>query len=254
MKRWLLALAAAALTFPVHAGENEAEKWFRQAEKNLLAAKTVRVEFDLKTGKNEGGWEGKGLLVLGEGDLARIDGKGSSDSLTFKEPTRIGDGRKVHTFRAGEKPEVDGSPKGLGKTLRGLLTRPGILMDFNVITRKNAATKTFKASQFKLGPKDKIGDMEAQIIEYTVRVEGSDKRSEIGPKVSLWMGGPMFGFPVKKPVEVPVKLWIDTKAGAAAKMEIRWAPAVAESFREYTESLRFTIDPKVDKKLFEPPK
>jgi hypothetical protein len=64
----------------------------------------------------------------------------------------------------------------------------------------------------------------------------------------------MFRFPLKKPVEVPVKLWIDTKAGAPAKLEIRWAPAVAESHREYTETLRFTINAKVDEKLFEPPK
>jgi hypothetical protein len=254
MKRWLLALTAAALTFPVHAGENEAQKLFRQAERNLLAAKTVRVEFDLKTGKDEGGWQGKGLLVLGEGDTARIDGKGSADNLKSTEPSRIGDGRKVHTFLAGEKPKIEDSPKELGKALRGLLTRPGILMDFDVITSKNAPTKIFKVSKFKLGPKDKLGEIEAQIIEYTVLVAGRGERSEIGPKVSLWAGVGMFGFPVKKPVEVPVKLWIDTKASAAAKLEIRWAPAVAESHREYTETLRFTINAKVDEKLFEPPK
>jgi hypothetical protein len=60
MNHWLLALAAAGLALPVHSEENEAEKLFRQAEKNLLAAKTVRVEFDLKTGKRDGGLEAKG--------------------------------------------------------------------------------------------------------------------------------------------------------------------------------------------------
>ncbi len=129
-------------------------------------------------------------------------------------------------------------------------------MDFNVITSKNAPTKIFKSSNFKLGPKDKLGDIEAQIIEYTVLVEGrtAERLDPVGPKVSLWAGGPMFGFPLKDPVEIPVKLWIDTKASVPAKLEIRWAPAVAKSDSELTETLRFTINGKVDEKLFEPPK
>ncbi len=122
MKRWLLALTAAALTFPLRAGENEAEKLFRQAERNLLAAKTVRVEFDLKTGKTDGGWEGKGILVLGEVDLARIDGEGSADNLKFNDPSRIGDGMKVNTFLAGEKPKIEDSPEGTGKSTSGLVS------------------------------------------------------------------------------------------------------------------------------------
>ena len=244
MHRSFLALTAAVLVVPAYAdaGENEAEKLFRQVEKKLLDAKTVRVEFDLKTGKDEGGWGCKGVLVLGEGDKMRLDG----DEL--KCLPRIGNGTKIYTlYRSGE-PGIDDSPKGLGRSLRGLLARPGIMLDFDDILSKNAPKKTFKSSHFKLGPKDKLGDIEAQIIEYTVLVEPRSGR------ISLSAGGATISFLHKDPVEAPVKLWIDTKAGVPVKLEIRWAPAVANLFREYTETLRFTINKKVDEKLFVPPK
>jgi outer membrane lipoprotein-sorting protein len=253
MNRWFLALTVATLTFPARAAEDEAEKLFRQAEKELLAAKTVRVEFDLKTGNADGGNQAKGTLVLGEGDKLRIDCAGSLGKVQFRAATRIGDGTKVHTFHSGEKPSTRDSPKGLGKALRGLAARPGILLEFDAI----ATTETSKVSDFKLGAGEKFGGIEVRIVEYTVSVQG---RVEKGPDgrplrmVSLYAGGPTIGFPVEGPVKVPAKVWIDTKTNFPAKLELRWAPAVAKGYREFTETLRFTVNGKLDEKLFEPPK
>jgi hypothetical protein len=244
MNRWFLALTFAALASPASAGEDEAEKLFRRAENNLLGAKTVWVEFDLKTGKADGGWKAKGTLVLGEGDKFRIDGAGESDTVRFKRALRIGDGTKVYTVLRKEKPRTEDSPKGVGKVLRSLAARPGILLEFDAITSKEATTKTFKASDFKLGAKEKLGDIEARIVEYTVVVKG---------RVNLYCGA-TFGFAVEGLVKIPVKLWIDTKTNIPAKLQIRWAPAVAKGYHEFTETLKFTVNGKVDEKLFDPPK
>jgi hypothetical protein len=95
-------------------------------------------------------------------------------------------------------------------------------------------------------------------VLYTVSVEGS--REEIAKGVTRSMirlrVGAILGFPVEGDgaVKVPVKLWIDTKSNLPAKMEIRWAPAVALGFAEFTETLTFTINGKVDEKVFELPK
>src|SRR3954466_5081850 len=92
MMRWLLSLALAALTLPVNASETEAEKLFRQVEKNLKAAKTVQVRFDMKLGENKV----QGTLVLGEGDKMRMDGEITFGAGRLSSPTRIGDGAKIY--------------------------------------------------------------------------------------------------------------------------------------------------------------
>ncbi len=61
------------------------------------------------------------------------------------------------------------------------------------------------------------------------------------------------GTPAKDPVEIPVKLWIDTKTGIPAKLEIRWT-AVLMGHGDFTETLRLTINETLDNKLFELPK
>jgi hypothetical protein len=72
--------------------------------------------------------------------------------------------------------------------------------------------------------------------------------------ISLGVGGPTYGFPLEGPARIPVKLWIDTESKLPVKLEIRWAPAAAKGYHEFTETLTFTINRKLDEKLLEPPK
>jgi hypothetical protein len=164
MMLWILSLTLSALVLPVQAGEDEAEKLFRQVEKNLLAAKTVQVEFDV----NYDPGKAKGALVLGESDKMRMS--------RAKSATLIGDGHRIHTIvDQRNKPVVRStkvSPDGMGKSLRAMLLRPGILLEFPAITGRARAYGEFKVSEFKLGDKDKLGDVDARIIECTAMFKG----------------------------------------------------------------------------------
>jgi hypothetical protein len=211
------------------------------------------VEFDLKTGKRDV-LRAKGTLVLGEGDKLRIDCVGSLGSGTRVESApRIGDGTKVHTGFAREKPSTEDSPKGIGKALRSLLARPGVLLDFDAITSKMEVSRTAKASDFTLGAKEKVGDIVARVLEFKVLVKGRIDKGT-GRRMVFLRAGPNMGFPLEGTAKIPVTLWIDTETKLPVKLEIRWAPAVVKGYHEFTETLRFTINGKLDEKLFKPPK
>jgi cephalosporin-C deacetylase-like acetyl esterase len=53
--RWLLTVTVAALAVPAYAGENDAEKLFRQMETKIHKAKTLQVRFDVMGGKKTSG-------------------------------------------------------------------------------------------------------------------------------------------------------------------------------------------------------
>ena len=244
--RWFMTLMAVVLVSTIHAAENEAEKVFREAEKNLQAAKTVLVRFDVKatTGKLQG------TLVLAEQDKMRVDCKGSAGPLSFQAPARIGNGTTIITVSRAdtEKASVEktaDSPKGLGSSLRGMLLRSGILMEFIPITGGKTPAETgttFKLSNFKFGANEKVGDIDARVIEYTVAIEGKS--------VVVWMGALEKTISLKGMEKASAKLWVDSKTNLPMKLEVRseldGAPV------EFVET--FVIDGKVDAKLFEGPK
>ena len=90
----------------------------------------------------------------------------------------------------------------------------------------------FKASEFKLGKKEKIGEREAQVIEYKLAYEEAAKET---PDLSL-----------------SEKLWLDVETHLPLKRVV-----VGKLKKEFTcteEYSEFTLNPKVDAKLFELPK
>jgi outer membrane lipoprotein-sorting protein len=228
--RWLLTMAVAAVAVPAYAGENDAEKLFRQMEKKIQTAKTVQVRFDATISIFGMGGSIKGTAVHGDGDNMRVDADVAfADKKT--KATLIGNGTKVFT-KDSEKPAIDtkDSPKGLGNYLRSVLPRVGVFPGLDEITKGNELPKIddiFKVSDFKLGAKEKVGSAETRVVEYTVLVRGKDKAA--------------------------AKVWINTQTNLPAKLELRMesngiAVELSETYAE------FAIDGKVDSKLFEMPK
>jgi outer membrane lipoprotein-sorting protein len=230
MMRWLLTLVVATLAVPVSAGENEAEKLFRQMEKKVKGAKTLQIRFEMAISVL--GIEGnlKGTASFGESDKARLEAKGT---IAGQEVDALGvaTGTKIHLLERGSK---DGktldSPKGLGIYFRGVVPRVGLgaaLEDQDALADLPNVDDRYKISDFKLGGKEKIGDAETRIVEYAVLIKGKDKGT--------------------------AKLWINTKTHLPAKLQIRAGVGGAdiEITETYTE---VTIDGKLDDKLFEAPK
>ena len=87
--------------------------------------------------------------------------------------------------------------------------------------------KKFPIRDFKMGGKEKVGAVEAQIIEYAVNYDGQDGKAQC-------------------------KLWLDTKTLLPLKRHSTSLEGRQGYITEvYTE---FVIDSKVDGKLFELPK
>lgn len=244
--QWALILVVASATPTLHAADDEPEALFRQVEKNLLSTKTVHVQFEVKAGDAKI----QGTLVLGEGDRMRIACKGSSGAVTFTAPTLIGNGTKIVTVGRADTEKafvaktVD-SPKALGRSLRSMLTRPGILLEFStIISGKGQAggDATFTASDFKIGAKEKIGGVETRVLEYAIVVKGKS--------VTVWLGAIEKMVPLKDMKTAAAKLWIDTKTNIPVKLEIR--VVIDGTALEFTQT--FTLDSKLDGKLFDVPK
>lgn len=225
--RWLLTVALTGLAMPALAGDNEAEKLFRQMEKKLQNAKTVQVRFESSLMVQGIPGSIKGRLICGEGNLLRIEASvllGAQAS----NATMISDGKKLFAKDTGQAAvDVQDCPKGLGAFCRGILSRVGIVGGLEPLRGKDTlkVEDVFKLADFKLGAKEKVGKAETQVVDYTVQFEGK---------------------------KVLAKMWIDTQTLLPAKLDMRnqGGPAVelSETYRDYT------IDGKVDAKLFEAPK
>ena len=124
--RWLFTMTVAALAVPAYAGENDAEKLFRQMETKIHKAKTLQVRFDATVTIAGIAGTNKGKAALGENDQVYFDvdldwgGKKSKVSL-------VGTGTKLFVKGDG-KPAFDrkDSPKGLGGYFRSAMPRFGV--------------------------------------------------------------------------------------------------------------------------------
>jgi hypothetical protein len=223
--RWLLTLTLAALVVPAYAGENEAEKLFRLMEKKVKGAQTIQIRCDMVTTIVANECKFKGYAAFGDADKVRLDAEGANAGIIIIKVSWIGNGTKMHLIdhREGQT-RVGDSPKGLGGNLRAALPCIGLFGCFEAI-----ADDAFKLSDFKLGAKEKIGNADTRVVEYNI-FRGKDKATG--------------------------KVWINTKTNLPAKLQIAGSKvAVMDAFAEYTETYtEYTIDGKLDAKLFEAPK
>lgn len=234
MRFMILSLVVVYAAPPALAQESsEAEKLFRKMEKNLAAAKSVRVAF-------EGTAEGiadvrgtlkyKGTLVLAAGNKARLDldaeagGKKRPMSLRSDGAKMTDDGGTANT------------PEHLFEEMIGFLKHGGYMAGY-VFSSSDAGGKrsvaALKASGFRLGDKEKVGKREAQLIEYQLALE---KAPEDAPKLSL-----------------SEKLWLDAETNLPLKRVL--SGKLMDKEFKYTETYsEFALNPKVDDKVFELPK
>jgi outer membrane lipoprotein-sorting protein len=236
--RWLLTLALlVAAAWPAVAEENDAEKLFRVMEKKVNEAKTLKIRFDANiTGADAKKWNLKGTLVLGEGDRFRVESEGK----LFGEETKftvVSDGTGAKSFgytKAPGQPNKDRSetekpPKGAGAYFRAALPRNGFFVSFlNMDKRGDRSADLFEPSDFKLAGEAKVGEQDTKVIQYTVKVKGKDGNAP------------------------SVKLWLDAKTNLPVKLALTGGGSdITDITETYSE---FSIDAKVDAKLFELPK
>ncbi len=220
-----------ALLLPA-AEPNEAEKLFRDMEKKITSAKTLECDFETTM---EGGpgfkLGGKGSLTLAEGNKCHIEGSIDENGKVIKGMF-TSDGKSMQGVQDGKvQPKMD-TPKEFEAAIRAAISRTGVFVlgfqPLDLGEKEFKIDEAFKVSDFKLGKKEKIGEREAQEIQYALNVKGP-----------------------KEPLAVSV--WLDTKTNLPLK-RVMTATMGTEKFT-FTETCpKLILDPKIDAKKFELPK
>jgi outer membrane lipoprotein-sorting protein len=218
----------------------EAEKLFRAAEKKLLDADTVQMSFTATATHDKGKLEGKGTVLLARGNKARLEMKGtflgkSGSLLMICDGTR----QKTESAEAGKegKGMVRDAPKDFTTRLTKATTRIGILPSFFLVRAQAEGEKdpdvedVMKVSDFSLGKKEKVGERQAQIVEYKMTHDAGGGRKDTHT----------------------VQLWLDSETHLPLKRVVRGGKE-GEGFPPITETYDIRLNGPIDKVKFEVPK
>jgi outer membrane lipoprotein-sorting protein len=227
-------LVPLVLVLALHAEPNEAEKLFRDMEKKVTSAKSLECALEGKiSGANN--LSIKGSLAFEEGNKTHLemnnDFAGKATTYTI-----ISDGTKMQASVDGKSQGKQDTPKELGEARKVMFARAGLLVPFfsfsagppDKADKELKVDDLFKVADFKLGKKEKIGDHEAQEIQYTLTTKTT-----------------------KEPLTV--HLWIDTKTNLPLKRV--FTVPMGDNKGTMTETYsKLILDGKIDPKKFELPK
>lgn len=230
-----LQLVAFLLTAAVQ--DNDAEKLFRAMAAKLDKAKTVQITFEA-TAEKGGEREGtiKGTLLLGEDNKLRVDVRANFD----KEDQRIiliSDGKTLRMIERDGAPNDMEAPKNLKAAVIESIKRVGAATGLLILLEGNGrkgdikVEELYKSSEFKLGKKDKVGDKEAQLLEFKIDINTG--REVVPGSVVIW---------IDAKTQLPLKHVVTAEVPNQRRVVVT---------QIYT-SLR--LDEKIDAKLFEVPK
>jgi outer membrane lipoprotein-sorting protein len=226
--------ALLAVLVPAFAAQgNDAEKLFRDLEKKIDAAKSLRLASDIDVKDKREGGTLRSSLALAPGGKVRMTMKGKGGGKEV-EIEVVSDGAKLHT-RAnppGDSKQEE-APKNLHALMRKMLSRAGTLGAAFLVRgsgrpgapKELDPEKLFKVSDFKIGEAAKVNGRDAKVIHYQIAIAGKDSA-----KVTLWLDAKTL---------LPIKRVIIPEAEDVQVTET------------YTE---FQLNPQLDAKTFELPK
>lgn len=238
-----LVLAVPALA----AQDNEAEKLFRQVEKQIAEAKSLKVASEVIVNYN-GRMErlGKqGLTLVGNkfrlqmerkgGTTAKGDGTVSEEGMILTEIVSDGKAVKTTISTRGKPAETPATPasRNLDQALRKTVARVGFVFTIMLGRQEGEALnrfvtsieERFPVSDFKFGPAEKVGGRDTKVITY-----------KFGPK---------------RDESATVTLWVDAKTLVPLKHTVVLPGDDRHLTATYTT---FDLNPKIDAKTFELPK
>jgi outer membrane lipoprotein-sorting protein len=224
-------LIVAALAFLAPQEKNEAAELFRKMEEKFTAAKSLQLQWKVTAVAIEGDLSAEGIILLDEGNKARFEMQANHPGGEQKD-LFVSDGAQFKT--TGARGATVDTPATLNKTVLGCLARGGALQALTVINMKfhvkeADASKLLALSDFAMGYKEKVGEREAQLIEFKSVLVPAGKQ------------------------EAATKLWIDCETGLPVKREF----VVHEMKQKITTTETYenlALDKKPDASKFEWPK
>ena len=205
--------------------KNEAEELFKRMEDKIAKAKAVHLkatgEMDMMK------FSLSGEMNLGEGGKMRVELEGQSGEREMKA-SLVSDGKRLRleSTDKGKPREFDISDK-LTALSRACLARGGFLGTLDSFDNEKSvnaeADDLFAASAFKMGAREKVGERDAQSVEYKL-----DKKGHRTTEAAVW---------------------IDVETRLPLKRTLKKGPVtLTETYSD------FTLDEKIDPAKFELPK
>jgi outer membrane lipoprotein-sorting protein len=210
--------------------DNEAEKLFRMMQDKVRSAKSLKVTFEAKAPRER---PKRGQLQLtiyiSSPDKIRCDGQLVAKGAEVGSAWVICNGATVVCHTEHGEETTYPAPENAVATCKDMLADcPGLMIFDALIFRElPKLAKAFVLSDFIIGPKEKIGGRDAQVILYTTKIE-DDKSSAI----------------------VKCKVWIDIQTHLPLKRT--FGSMKDDCFEEFYQD--WQLNPKLDPKLFELPK
>ena len=200
------------------AQESDAEKLFKKMEEKITTAKTL-----LFTAKTEVAKESaeESTYMLGEGNRLAIQFRITRGGSTTE-------GRVVSDGTSIKERKLEKTPADLGAIVRIAVARMTIGTLAGMIKlKKEEVSKKLTPSEFKSGGKEKIGDVEAEIVDYSVTV-------------------PMAG-------KCALRVWIDPKTLLPLKRTATMPQEEGDPMKVTTIYEGFKVDEKIDESKFKLP-
>jgi hypothetical protein len=224
--RWLALLVLILVAAPARAQEGEAEKLYRAMEKKILAAKSLVVEFNsqhtVDDKREPSKFTVKGTIYVAAGNKTRLDLESELFQLGGK--TLIVTNGESKYAKVGNLVFREGPFPAKGEVLLALMARFGA--GAAALEQKIATAdldKDFPVKNFKLGVKEMVGQREAQVVQCQLQYRITGDLTEMS-------------------------VWIDTKTQLPLKRtDARRSQRSTETYGV------FTVDSKLDDKLFDVP-
>jgi outer membrane lipoprotein-sorting protein len=212
---------------------NDAEKLFREMEKKITEAKSLRVASDIVVKDKREGGTLKSLVALAPGNKLRLTMKGKGGGKELEMEVAC-DGDKLHArMTPPDESKQQAAPKDLHAVMSTVISRTGPLgtsfivsgRDWPGVPRESDLDKLFHVHDFKMGEAAKVNGRDAKVLHYRLDIAG------------------------KKPAKIT--LWLDARTLLPLKRVIIPEAEDAQITETYTE---FTLNPQLDAKTFELPR
>lgn len=188
-------------------GDDRAKQLFQEMEQRLAKAKSLECAFEIKAEWASGGDPRKTMLL--EGSLFLADGNRVREEMNERTDGRplfkflVSDGARWWWHDKGSPPHlVDKKPwASLNADFLTSLARAGFFLPTAPLPPVEAADgkDRFPVSGFRLGPKEKLGEREAQRLEHQLFIKGQKgpKGEELSFPVTVWLD-PQTSLPIKR--------------------------------------------------------
>jgi hypothetical protein len=154
------------------AQDQDAEKLYRNFEKKLVAAKSFNLVYELNPEQNFP--KAKGDLTVAAGNKMKHRFTAEEGKQTI-QAVQVSDGKTMaskYTINGKPESKSEPTPKDLTVNLSTCLARGGLLLTLQESSPPEQAKVVLK--DFRMKGREKLGDQEAKVVQFTLRVADKD--------------------------------------------------------------------------------